>query len=196
LPEQLAQRGFPARRLLARDASTAFAGVESALSTELGLPRPIFAGYTEGFLLHTSAAAAKGISAARLQRAAADQLRKLPFIADVYTADELATGTGGTGRPYFDQFRHSFRAGRSPDLMIRYAPYVLFMGSDAEHGTSHGTAYPYDTHVPLVFVGAGMPAGRRNEPVRTVDIAPTLARLLGVKPGGEIDGRPLERPTN
>ena len=75
--------------------------------------------------------------------------------------------------------------------MIRYPPYVLFMGSDSEHGTSHGTAYPYDTHVPLVFVGAGIPAGSRGEAVRTIDIAPTLAGILGVRPTAEIDGHPL-----
>jgi len=56
----------------------------------------------------------------------------------------------------------------------------------------HGSPYDDDTHVPLVFYGAGVTAGKREEPVRVVDLAPTLAALVGVKPVETIDGHALK----
>lgn len=55
----------------------------------------------------------------------------------------------------------------------------------------HGSPYDDDTHVPLVFYGPGVAAGKHAEFARVVDLAPTLAALLGVKPTEEIDGHPL-----
>jgi predicted AlkP superfamily pyrophosphatase or phosphodiesterase len=53
---------------------------------------------------------------------------------------------------------------------------------------SHGSAYDHDAHVPLIFYGAGVRPGRYGAPVRTVDLAPTLAALAGAAPGERIDG--------
>jgi arylsulfatase A-like enzyme len=56
---------------------------------------------------------------------------------------------------------------------------------------SHGSPYDYDSNVPIIFYGPGIARARRTEFVRTVDIAPTLAQLLGVKPLEKLDGIPL-----
>ncbi len=50
--------------------------------------------------------------------------------------------------------------------------------------------WAYDRRVPLVFWGPWQ-AARRAEPVRTVDLAPTLAHELGLRPG-TVDGRVLD----
>ena len=55
----------------------------------------------------------------------------------------------------------------------------------------HGTPHDYDTNVPLLFVGAPFKPGRYPQFVRTVDIAPTLAQVLGVTPAEPLDGKPL-----
>ena len=54
----------------------------------------------------------------------------------------------------------------------------------------HGTAYDYDRRVPIIFWGMWR-AERRTDPVSTVDIAPTLARELGIEPEEKLDGVPL-----
>jgi arylsulfatase A-like enzyme len=58
-------------------------------------------------------------------------------------------------------------------------------------GTTHGSPYLYDRAVPIVFWGAGVAPGRSEEPAFTVDIAPTLARRLGVAAPADLDGRAL-----
>lgn len=55
----------------------------------------------------------------------------------------------------------------------------------------HGTPNDYDAHVPLIFLGPWFRAGRHTEPVRVVDLAPTLAEVAGVKPSERVDGRVL-----
>jgi predicted AlkP superfamily pyrophosphatase or phosphodiesterase len=55
----------------------------------------------------------------------------------------------------------------------------------------HGTPHDMESHVPIVFYGPPFKPGRHSEFVRTVDIAPTLARALGITPGEPLDGRVL-----
>ena len=73
--------------------------------------------------------------------------------------------------------------GRSADLYIVQKPYWLA----SKTGTSHGTPFSYDTHVPMIFFGSAIRPGRYDENARTADIAPTLAALLGVNtPSGSV----------
>jgi hypothetical protein len=57
----------------------------------------------------------------------------------------------------------------------------------------HGSAKPEDQSVPIAFLGAGIPPRRLQDTVSTTDIAPTLAALLGIRPGERLDGRPLRQ---
>jgi arylsulfatase A-like enzyme len=56
-----------------------------------------------------------------------------------------------------------------------------FMSPRAVIGTTHGSPYEYDTHVPMIFFGGGVKAGRSSANVTPADIAPTLADLAAVK---------------
>ena len=64
-------------------------------------------------------------------------------------------------------------------------------------GTStatHGSPYWYDRHVPLVFMGPGVESGRVETRVATVDLAPTMAGLVGLPVEEPIHGRSLVEP--
>ena len=72
-------------------------------------------------------------------------------------------------------------------MFILPEPYYLFTAT----GTTHGTPYDYDTHVPVFFWGPGIKPGVYRETIAVNDIAPTLAALLGTaQPSGSI-GRVL-----
>lgn len=57
--------------------------------------------------------------------------------------------------------------------------------------TTHGSSYNYDTHVPVIFFGAGVRAGHYHAECSPSDIAPTLAALLGVEQPSNRVGRVL-----
>lgn len=78
---------------------------------------------------------------------------------------------------------------RSGDLMILPEP-AWFIGYTK--GTTHGTMWAYDTHVPLLWYGWKIPKGETVEPTYIADIAPTLAILLKIlEPNGCV-GKPIE----
>jgi predicted AlkP superfamily pyrophosphatase or phosphodiesterase len=82
----------------------------------------------------------------------------------------------------------SFPEDVRPVAVVTLAPGNLY-GSSAV--ATHGSPHDYDSHVPIVFYGPGVKPGRYGRFVRTVDMAPTLARLLGVTPTERLDGQAL-----
>ena len=56
----------------------------------------------------------------------------------------------------------------------------------------HGSPYDEDARVPLIFWGAPFRPGRYDQPARVVDLAPTLAHVLGLRPRERLDGRVLD----
>ncbi len=68
-----------------------------------------------------------------------------------------------------------------------------YIWGDGGGSAAHGTTNQEDVGVPIAFLGAGIQPGLYPDTVRTVDIAPTLARLLGVKTEGRLDGRTIKR---
>jgi len=67
-----------------------------------------------------------------------------------------------------------------------------FVWSTEQSGEAeHGSTANEDVTVPMAFLGPGIPKAVIHRVVRTVDIAPTLAILLGVRPWERLDGVPL-----
>lgn len=81
--------------------------------------------------------------------------------------------------PAVEFARNDFDPERSGDAFLVPRPNVL-MHWDPARGTNHGTHHDYDTHVPLVFWGAGVRAARVDAASTPYDLAPTVAAALGV----------------
>jgi predicted AlkP superfamily pyrophosphatase or phosphodiesterase len=64
-------------------------------------------------------------------------------------------------------------------------------GDSGPTGTTHGTWNPYDTHIPLVFMGWGIPHGHLNRETHMTDIAPTVAALLHIQAPNGCIGKPI-----
>jgi arylsulfatase A-like enzyme len=58
--------------------------------------------------------------------------------------------------------------------------------------STHGSIWRYDTFVPVIFAGAGLPAARVSRLVTPYDIAPTLAAYLKIKTPSGAFGMPLQ----
>jgi predicted AlkP superfamily pyrophosphatase or phosphodiesterase len=124
----------------------------------------------------------KNLDLREVELVAADAARHAPHIARVYTYHELMDGDVQRD-PIGNAISLEFFAPRFGDLYIVPEPYYIF---DAK-GTTHGTPYDYDTHVPVIFWGPGIQVGTYSRKVAVNDIAPTLAEILGVEtPSGSI----------
>ena len=112
----------------------------------------------------------------------ADSARRVPGVRRV---DHFAALLADSLRDSIARrWSHQLRPDAPVELVITLDSLSSWGGNIA----SHGSSYDYDSHVPIIFYGAGVRPGRRPEFVRTVDIGPTLAAIAGVKPTERLDG--------
>ena len=97
-------------------------------------------------------------------------------ISKVYTRAQMEQGSYDSGVAALVQ--KGFDQERSGDVFFILDPGYLTGGPT---GSSHGTPYSYDTHVPLLFYGNGIKNGHTFEQTVITDIAPTVAALLGIQ---------------
>ena len=127
---------------------------------------------------------ARGIDPDSLGNVLARRLSSEAYVERVYTPRTLAAATATD--PIASRWRHSLPANLGW-LVAVTAHQGVNWGTWA-NGADHGTPWPADVGIPIVFVGTGAPPHAVARPVRSVDIAPTLARVLGVRPTERLDG--------
>lgn len=128
---------------------------------------------------------AKKLDPAEVDRVAAAALEELPHIFRVYTREQLEGGVAPGPIPR--ALVNGFFPRRSGELFVVLDPYWIF----SKTGTTHGTPFNYDTHVPVILMGAGVKPGRYNGDIGVTDIAPTLSTLLGIQMPAGAMGRTL-----
>lgn len=115
-------------------------------------------------------------------------LMALPGVANVYSEATLRQSNYGEDGIKGKIIR-GFHPKRSGDIL-----YVLEPGwteSGSTKGTTHGTPYKYDTHVPILFFGHGVKKGSSVRPHSITDIAPTISALLQIKFPSGATGEPV-----
>jgi hypothetical protein len=171
-----------------RRAGETLAALEAGLAARFG-PGPWVRGWSaHGILLERVRAGERGIGAQALDQEARRVLAADPAVAAAFSRAELESGAAA--EPYLAQARKSWHPELSADLQVIPKPGWMF--GSYPTGTTHGSPHDYDTHVPVLFYGPKwVRRGRVDERVEVTDIAPTLARLLGVPPPSSSEGRPL-----
>jgi predicted AlkP superfamily pyrophosphatase or phosphodiesterase len=117
----------------------------------------------------------KGLELAKVKQSFKDFLMTQNQVKRVYTEEEIL---GSTGNDYYLNFiAKGYDVTQDGDLIILDKPgYIEYMAT----GTSHGTAYTYDTHVPLLFYGWHVPKGESHDKKEITQIAPTLSQMLKI----------------
>ena len=110
----------------------------------------------------------------------------MPHIARVYTREEISHGE----MPRDDVstlVTNGFNLRRGPDIEVVADPYWIV----SDKAASHTSPYGYDVHVPVIFMGPGIRAGRYDGSIAVNDVAPTLATILDVETPSGSAGRVL-----
>lgn len=113
-------------------------------------------------------------------------IKTIPGVMNVVDLEQLQSTT------LVDELRtlieNGYNPQRSGDLYIVFNPAWM---DDHQKGTTHGTSFRYDTHIPLIWYGWNIKKGKDYSPVRMSDIAPTLASLLRIQEPNGCVGQPI-----
>lgn len=125
------------------------------------------------FLREDHEALAKPGNFSLAQTIVRDWVLAQPYAMAAFTRDELVK-TGDS--KLFQQVQRTFHPQRSGDVLFVLAPYTV----PGAKGTTHGSPWRYDTHVPLLLIGNGIKNGRFTREVSPACVASTVAELAGV----------------
>lgn len=184
-PEFSRSIGMPGERLNSR---ALMQGLNAALEKRFGM-----ASLARGFsyptiLLDRQRIGERTLSQSEVEREAAAHLMRQPGIVAVFTRSQLEQGQL-PATPLSLQVQRAWHAQRSGELYVVTAPGSM-LGSNA---ATHGSPWQYDSHVPLLFHAPGrIRPGQYLQAAAVVDIAPTLAMLLGLRPPAASEGRVLQ----
>lgn len=192
-PEHAVEMGLPGGRVNSTDILTA---VRNRLRARFGKPgeKDTTADYIQTYsnyqiYFNRAALERDGVSAEEAERVAGEAMLTVPGVARYFTRTQLLAGAIAPADALARRVLHGYNQKRSGDVVVVQEPFKYI--SSGTSGAGHGTAYAYDTHVPLIIMGGGLAPGRYLQPATPADIAPTLARILNVEPPSNATGRVL-----
>ena len=123
---------------------------------------------------------------ARIKQSVVDVLKEDSCVQ--YACDMEKTMTESIPEDVKTRIVNGYNRERSGDVAIVLKPNYYAHGMK---GTDHGEWNPYDTHIPLVFMGWGIQHGATNRQTFMTDIVPTIAALLHVQAPNGCVGQPI-----
>jgi len=178
LPERRTARGEPGRRFSYEDVA---AVGERAAASVAGDGDWIASARSPSIYLSEAARALPPETRGRMLDAIVAAVAAMPGIGPTARADALA----GDCAAREDAARAaclSIDRERSGEIFYGPAPGTVLHKADWVDAISHGSANDYDREVPLVLIAPGVAHGEADAPVSALQVAPTLAALLGVSP--------------
>lgn len=178
MPEIAAAKAGRGGRVWLGDIATAAEkALEARYHTEFGVE------FDNGlFYADVGAMRSRGIDVDSIARAIVAAGAHRPGVAVGFTPNALATSN--------DSVAVRWRRTLPPSVgwIAAFGAARDFVWSGGKTTAEHGTPNALDLSVPISFIGANVAAGRYERLVRTVDIAPTLAMLIGIAPTEPLDG--------
>lgn len=156
-------------------------------SDDMGTQRDAFA--NANIYFNYTALKRDNVSLDELETLAGEAALTVPGISRYFTRSQLQRGEASISDPIERRILHGFYPTRSGDVIVVAEPFKYIV--EYPLPATHGTPYSYDTHVPLIIMGAGLNSGRYFEASSPADIAPTLAALIGIQPPSAVTGRVL-----
>lgn len=161
------------------------------LNERFGEGAYVLSWWTPTVYLDYDAIAAHKLDPAQVERVAAEFLSRHPGIHTVFTRTQFQTGQ--LPRTEFATMAaRAWHSQRSGDIFVIPKPCWYLHKAPQENVATHGTPWAHDTHVPVMFSGGNwIKPGRYAGKIEIVDLAPTLATILGVRLPNGAEGRVL-----
>lgn len=115
-----------------------------------------------------------------------DFIQSYPGVDKVVLSGELELFSGGD---MYDKLKKGYHNRLSGDILFTLLPGWVEYGKT---GSTHGSGYEYDTHVPLLFFGWGVKPGAAYEAVGVEDIAPTISTIIKISWPQAATGKPIQ----
>ena len=187
-PEWAKTQGRDAGRLAS---AQMIATLNEGLVKQYGEGKWAVAMSASGILFDEKLIAARGLKSQEVYDAAQALLLKIDGVAAVFTKAQLEGSD--TTTPYLEAMRKSWYPGRAAPVQVVIKRNWLWGARPM--GSSHGTPYDYDQHVPLLSWGpAWVGQGEVTQAVDMADVAPTLAGILHVRVPAQAQGQVLPLP--
>ncbi len=190
--ERLQDQGIPAKRI---DIEAWIKELQSRVRSQLHLDKDLLLvgdSHDPDQLYFDPAAARRLGDHKELVAKVLKIVRAMPDVAVAASYDEIAAlPTKRFDDPSEESllYRLKFSAApeRAGEILLAFKAMILRGGPPDEDPAQHGSAYDYDRRIPIIFWGPWL-GERRMDPASTVDIAPTLANELAIKPEESLDG--------
>jgi predicted AlkP superfamily pyrophosphatase or phosphodiesterase len=183
VPEQVRALGFGGRV----DTKAIMDSIETALDRRFENEKWIVSAVNSNVYFDESVIERRKISTEEVERTACQAVLKITGIGGCFTRSQIISGALPQ-TAIARSVANGFNPQRNGNIVIVPQPFYIF-GEGS--GTTHGTPYSYDTHVPLLFYGAGIVPGVYYGACSPADIAPTLSALLKIEIPSNSIGRIL-----
>ncbi|MGH9799560.1 MAG: alkaline phosphatase family protein, partial [Blastocatellia bacterium] len=183
VPEQIQKLGYGGR-VTTKQVNDA---IEAALDKQFGEEKWVLSFTYGNAYLDEAAAAKRKVPMEEVERVASQAVKAISGVAEAFTHTQLSSGRL-PANAITQSVANGFFASRNGNLIVIPQPFYLLASIDV---ATHGSPYSYDTHVPVIFFGAGITAGKYASASSPADIAPTLASLLNLETPSNSVGRIL-----
>lgn len=184
MPEYMTGLGYKAGRL----DPDQIVSTANRVGQKYGIDEVVRFFYRPYLYLNDEKIAAAKLDRIKVEHAIADALTDFDGIALAVASSRL---TVQQSNPLISRVRNNHHVSRSGDIYIIQEPY-WFLFDKGPVAAMHGSPWRYDTHVPVVFMGPTIKPNTVYRLVHPVDVAPTIAALLGMTPPGSAQGSLLE----
>lgn len=153
------------------------------IKQQFGIDDDLIQTYAHPYLyLNTEAIDAGGIDKGALEAAIIGELVQFEGVSSAVSSSAMRRNAV-PDTPINRLVLNNFYDGRSGDIYVVFESNWFINDFDGlTVASTHGSPWSYDTYVPIVFAGAGLTAKSIDRRVHTVDVAPTIAALLRIKP--------------
>lgn len=188
-PKELLERKIPAGYF---ESSMMIDGLKLHLAQKFGEGELVKNYSNNQLFLNHALITEKELELEKVQQICANFLLNIDGVKNTFTAKQMHNNEYQNS--FHSLIQRGYNQKRSGDVMV--ALQTGWISKYWENGgTTHGSSYSYDTHVPLIFWGGNIPKGQTDRKVNIRDIAPSISTILGTAYPNGCTGNPLPEVT-